>query len=161
MDIDPTLQQLITAFGEILQMSGLVLDEDGFCGLQFDSIIPVNIQLDVSNNTLVLFADLGLLPEERKHALADAMLRANRFWRATSGATLSLTDDQPAAVILALPLVWERLSAVELSLSVERFVNTAGDWIKILDEGPGETPPADLTPNPFDFSRSFHGMIRA
>jgi len=130
VDINPRLKDLIRNFGAEIGIADLALDEDGFCSLTFDGKVTANLQLAQGGDTLVLFADLGPASAE----LYESLLRANFFWQATQGATLSVTGDEPRAVI-AVQLSWGVMTATALGERVRRFVDAAEDWADYVNGG--------------------------
>ena len=132
------LQKLLADFGNSIGMPDLALGEEAHCALRFDDIISVDLQLNPDDNNLILFSELGPVPEDQLAILSLAMLRANHFWKSTFGATLSLSDewrdDGVHAAYLAQACVTEKLSAPQLSEIVERFVATAQAWVQLLSE---------------------------
>ncbi len=144
MTIDPALQALIGELGQQMGLGDLSLDEQGFCALRFDEKLVINLQYWADDEQLLLFADLG--PSAIGVQLYSNLLRANLFWRATLGATLSLSEDDPPHVILALQQPWQPLDAAQLNASLERFVNTVEDWSEVVENTGTDSKLADDTP---------------
>jgi len=130
MTSNATPHTLIEELGQQLGLGPLRLDEQGFCALRFDDKLLVNIQYWADGEQLVLFADLG--PPASGVDLYPVLLKANLFWRTTLGATLSLSEDNPPHVIIALQQAWQTLDAGQLSTLLERFVNTVEDWTEAV-----------------------------
>jgi Tir chaperone protein (CesT) family len=140
MTIDPTLQLLITELGQTMGLGDLTLDADGACAFRFDGRSVVNVQYRADTDALWLYADLGV-PASGPKIYAD-LLRGNLFWRATLGATLSLSGDEPPHVVLALPTAWRGASGIELAKRLETFLNTAEDWQALIADGDDDESPA-------------------
>jgi hypothetical protein len=136
MTVDPALQTLIAELGGRMGLGSLALDGDGACALRFDGRSVVNMQYRPREDELWLYADLGL-PASGEELYAD-LLRGNLFWRATFGATLSLSGDEPPHVVMALPLAWRGKTGAELAGRLETFINTVEDWSELV-AGRGET----------------------
>jgi hypothetical protein len=134
MNVDPTLQTLIKEFGSQIGVGELTLDNDGACALRLGEDLRIDFQYRPDRDHLVIYADLGVAtgPE-----IYPELLRGNLFWRMTSGATLSLSNDSPPHVVLALTTDWRSLRVTSLQELVERFITTARDWIEIM-KAPGE-----------------------
>ena len=81
-----------------MRLDGLRLDDDGYCALRFDNEFTINFQYG-DNHQQLHGADLGI--PARGEKLYLTLLQANLFWRLTMGATLSLSGDEPAHVIIA------------------------------------------------------------
>jgi hypothetical protein len=61
------------------------------------------------------------------------LLRGNMFWRETSGATISLTQDEPPHVAIAQPLLWRGQNAAMLAAALESFADTVERWMQVPD----------------------------
>src|SRR6478735_1182980 len=109
-EIDPRLQKLVGEFGAEIGLPNLTIDGEGFCSLTFDGKVTVNLQLSESKDQIVLFAELGVVPTEDRAETYEALLKANFFWQATHGATLSLEGDEPT-VVIAANVDWTTISA--------------------------------------------------
>lgn len=142
MDIDATLQTLLNDLGQHMGLSELTLDEEGFTALRFDADLVINLQYVVDSEALLLYADLG--PAASGAALYPTLLRANLFWRATLGATLSLSGTEPPHVILAQEFPWQQLRMEELATRLESFVNTVEDWQAVIHDATGDTDALSL-----------------
>jgi hypothetical protein len=138
MTIDPTLVALIAELGQRMRLGDLALDGDGACALRFDGRSVINLQYRASEDALWLYADLGV-PASGPELYAD-LLRGNLFWRATLGATLSLSGDEPPHVVLALPTAWRGLNGAQLAAKLETFLNTVEDWSELI-AARGESDP--------------------
>jgi hypothetical protein len=77
------------------------------------------------------------VPASGPELYAD-LLRGNLFWRATLGATLSLSGDEPAHVILAQSIPWRGLNGIELTARLETFLNTVEDWEALMSDREGD-----------------------
>ncbi|CAN7189765.1 type III secretion system chaperone [Acidovorax sp. LjRoot194] len=135
-------------FDALRQAAGLFpveLDAQGACTLAFDQI-AVHLQHDAAAHALTCFAVLGAVPSARREEVMAAMLRANRFWRGTGGATLSLDENEPASVLLSQRFD-ERVpgASAEFVQAVERFVDHAQDWSTFLGGEPQGTAAQSLT----------------
>lgn len=134
----PLLEALAAAAG----LPDLPLDAAGGCTLLFDGH-PVHFQDDPARHALTFFATLGPVPQGRRSEVLGSMLKANRFWRGTGGATLSLDEAEPAEALLAMRFdTRSPAAAPEFIAAVERFIDQAEDWRAWLIEG-GSEPPGD------------------
>jgi hypothetical protein len=151
MTLDSGLELLIGELGQKMGLGHLALDAEGACALRFDGRAIVNMQYRPDEDAGWLYADLGI-PASGPELYAD-LLRGNLFWRATLGATLSLSGDEPAHVILAQSIPWRGLNGIDLAARLETFLNTVEDWEALVanregDEGgdtsaAGHAPPED------------------
>ncbi|WP_159914161.1 type III secretion system chaperone [Pantoea sp. 18069] len=138
MNTPERLQALLRELGQRMGLSQLPLDADGGCALELDQRMVVSLQYRETENELWLYADLGPVPR-RSPAFYEKLLQANLFWRHTSGATLSLSADEPPHAVLARPLHWMPMDDTSLVAAVESFVNTVEGWQDQLNQAEAET----------------------
>ena len=82
-------------------------------------------------DSITLTGDIGEPPPERLEGLYKTLLGANHLFGGTAGATISLDPDTDRiALCLALPLA--TLDGDKFYAEVERFVNTAETWAKVV-----------------------------
>ena len=136
MTLDPGLALLIGELGQKMGLGHLALDAEGPCALRFDGRAIVNMQYRPDEDALWLYTDLGI-PASGPELYAD-LLRGNLFWRATLGATLSLSGDEPPHVVLALSTPWHGLNGIELAAKLETFLNTVEDWEALIADREGD-----------------------
>jgi hypothetical protein len=142
MDLDPALRSLIADLGAQMELNDLALDDDGSVALHFDDGPVVNLQAVADGDRLLLYADLG--PPAAGERIYPVLLRGNLFWRATLGATLSLTGDEPPHVVLARETSWRGQDPGSMVAFLERFLHTAEDWLEVVRDGgdAGLEPPS-------------------
>jgi hypothetical protein len=133
MDLDPVLRSLIADLGAQMELSDLALDDNGSVALLFDDSLVVNLQAVADGDLLLFYADLG--PPAAGERIYPALLRGNLFWRVTLGATLSLTGDDPAHVVLAQEKRWRGRDLGAMVAFLERFLHTAEDWLEVVHDG--------------------------
>lgn len=147
MTINPNLQTLLHDLAQHMGLSDLALDGEGFTALRFDDQLVVNLQYVADAEALLFYTDLG--PAASGPQLYPLLLRANLFWRSTLGATLSLSGDNPAHVVLAREIPWQGMSLDSLVGLLDAFVATAEDWQAVVqseaeDVSPEQNP--DIPP---------------
>lgn len=121
MEIDTLLER----FGNDTGLGRLVLDGANACTFMVDEM-KVAFMHVAEGNKLLLFAEVGELPEAGRAGMLLAALRANYLFRGTSGATLAVRPDSPM-----LFLNWtQRLDG----LSYEDFVQVLSDFTSTLAE---------------------------
>lgn len=130
MNIDSALAGLIGRLAARIGLPGLTLDAQGACAIHIDDRFVVGLQCR-DDDELVMYADLGV-PVQGPNVY-PGLLRGNLFWRATLGATLSLTWDDPPHVVLALPLSWRIHDEDSLARQLETFMNAAEDWADAVE----------------------------
>ena len=144
MDLDPALRSLIADLGAQMGLGDLALDDHGSLALSFDDSLVVNLQAVADGDLLLLYADLG--PPAAGERIYPALLRGNLFWRATLGATLSLTGDEPPHVVLAQETRWRGQDLGAMVAFLERFLHTAEDWLEVVrGGGDAELEPTSAT----------------
>jgi hypothetical protein len=138
------------ALGEALGIAGLDWGPEGLRSLDIGGQIVVNIKLDEAQGELVLFAVAGSLASTVSSAQMLKLLEANRFWRGTSGATLSVDHHQPPRVILARRCHLQAVPPARFVAVFESFVDQLRDWSAWLAEadaaGAAPVPPAISMP---------------
>ena len=123
---DP-LARLVRDLGEHVGLPQLTVSGSGACAIRFDDLITVNLKRsDVDASQLWLFSDLGTpAAGEAMHA---ALLRGNLF----QDTVLSLTDDEPARVVISRALTWRSLNAPQLADQMAAFIDAAENWLNVL-----------------------------
>lgn len=98
----PRAARLIASIALAADLPELALDDSGACTIQFDDGLTLHFQADHHDSALIVFARCGSLPEPCPAPLLMTLMRANRFWIGSEGTTLSLSDDAPAQLLIAL-----------------------------------------------------------
>jgi hypothetical protein len=125
---------LIRALGHAVGIDALCLDDGGTCTLRMDELV-LTLELDESEDRLVLHSVLGALPADGQAELFARLLEGNLFWKDTHGATLAL-DRRNARVLLlrAVPLDSPPAGFPNI---VERFVDCAEAWREVIATATG------------------------
>ena len=125
-------------FGELIDRIGAKLgveieDAGGAVALQIDGETVIVQHAD--DDLVLLRADLGEIPPDRRDALASAALEGNFLYRGTGGATLAVN---PADSHLHLQKYnWlGRLDADKALDMLSRFTDTIVFWKRIVSEAP-------------------------
>ena len=123
-------------FGEFIDKLGAKLgveieDAGGAFAFQVDGEVVVVQQAD--DDLVLLRADLGEIPPDRRDALAVAALEGNFLYKGTGGATLAIS---PADMHLHLQKYnWlDRLDAEKAFNMLSRFADSAVLWKKLVRE---------------------------
>ena len=124
-----TFGELIDRLGEKLGVE--IEDAGGAVALQIDGETVILQHAD--DDLVLLRADLGEIPPDRRDALASAALGGNFLYRGTGGATLAVN---PADSHLHLQKYnWlGRLDADKALDMLSRFADTVVSWKKIVRE---------------------------
>ena len=136
---------------DIAKRIGLEYDGGDTFSFEADGLV-VAISSLPELDAVVLTGDVGEPPPERLEGLYKTLLGANHLFGGTAGATISLDPDNGRiALCRTLPLA--TLDGEKFYAEVERFVNTAETWAKVVsdyrgaaaeapDEGAAEERPA-------------------
>ena len=126
-----SLDSHLAALAATLGLSTLTLDAQGLRSIALDHQHIIHLQADPLAREVVLYAVAGPLPEGA--GMAETLLRANRFWRGTGGATLSLDGNAPPRVILARRLSPVALTPAQFSDAFTGFVDQLHHWADELN----------------------------
>lgn len=139
-----TRQKADALVGHLARAAGLgnlALAADGSLALGIDGRFVLHLQANDDEGTLTLFAPIGTVPVDGAEATYREMLRANRFWRGTGGATLSLDAQEPPRAILSEKVHCEAVTEATFQETVERFIHNAREWGEVLaGAGTGAAP---------------------
>ena len=124
-----TFGELVEGLGEKLGVE--IEDAGGAVALQIDGETVIVQHAD--DDLVLLRADLGEIPPDRRDALAVAALEGNFLYRGTGGATLAIS---PADMHLHLQKYnWlDRLDAEKAFNMLSRFADSAVLWKKLVRE---------------------------
>ena len=115
---------------DIAKRIGLEYDGGDTFSFEADGLV-VAISSLPELDAVALTGDVGEPPPERLEGLYKTLLGANHFFGGTAGATISLDPDTGRiALCRALPLA--TLDGDKFYAEVERFVNTAETWAKVV-----------------------------
>jgi hypothetical protein len=143
MTMDPALKNLLVELGDHLLVGDMTFDADAGCALRFGDRMTVNLQYRPADDVFYLYADLGAPPPCVE--IYRDLLAANLFWEGASGATLSLSGDDPPHVVLAQSFGWRGKTGAQFGGVVSTFANVAQDWSEMLS---GETEAGARAPSP-------------
>ncbi len=138
MSAPERLQALLRELGQRMGLNQLQMDADGGCALELDQRMLVSLQYRETDDELWLYADLGPVPR-RSPAFYERLLQANLFWQQTSGATLSLSGDQPPHAVLARALHWLPMDDTHFGAAVGTFIHSVEGWQDQLSQAEAAT----------------------
>ncbi|MGJ0508584.1 MAG: type III secretion system chaperone [Methylocystis sp.] len=153
MSIEMALRNLLAEIGQHFSFGELRLDEERGCALRFGGRTTVNLQYRDEDDAFYLYAILGA-PPPRLETYRD-LLGANLFWEGTSGATLSLSNDDPPRVVLSQAFDWRGKTGAQFARTIETFAAVVGDWAEMLS---GESDRGQATAAPLNAEMA--AMIR-
>lgn len=110
-------------------------DDSGFTETLTMSVddVAVGIQyvFDSSEESIVLYCDLGPIPEQKERDIYRNLLEGNYFWTGTGGATLSINSDTGHALAAhAMPL--EELDGEGLAVAIDAFADVGEFWTRFI-----------------------------
>ncbi len=126
MEIDVLLER----FGNDTGLGRLSLDGADACTFLVDGM-KVSFMHVAEGDRLLLFAEVGELPESGRPGMLLAALRANYLFRGTSGATLAVRPDSPA-LFLNQSLGLDGLSYEDFVQALGDFTATLAEWKRLL-----------------------------
>lgn len=122
----------LNALAATLGLPALTLEAQGLRSIALDQQHIIHLQADARAQEVVLYGVAGQLPPHGT-GVAETLLRANRFWRGTGGATLSLDGNAPPRVILARRLSPVALTPAQFSDAFTGFVDQLHHWADELN----------------------------
>lgn len=142
---------LISALGQALGEASLQMDDEGLAFLPLSNEFFLHLQADPDRRCFIGFAVVGSLPVQPPVSLLKQLLQANRFWRETAGATLSLDEEQPPRLVLADRYDWPGLAPDDFIDRVNQFIDVLHETRAWLDESATD-PAARWQPAPLGHS---------
>lgn len=133
MHPDFPVEQWIAELGRHYDIDNLQLNEQAILALAIGEGLSVHMQAIPASETLVFYASVVVMSDPLPADLLVSMLRANRFWHETAGATLSLDDQQPPRVILAQSVRFLDLDTARLIAAFENFagaLQAMHEWLE-------------------------------
>ena len=127
-----SLDSHLAALAATLGLPALTMDAQGLRSIALDHQHIIHLQADPLAREVVLYAVVGQLPPHGT-GVAETLLRANRFWRGTGGATLSLDGNASPRVILARRLSPVALTPAQFSDAFTGFVDQLHHWADELN----------------------------
>lgn len=137
---------LISALGQALGEASLQMDEEGLAFLPLSNEFFLHLQADPERQCFIGFAVVGSLPVHPPVSLLKQLLQANRFWRETGGATLSLDEEQPPRLVLADRYDWPGLDPEDFIEKINQFIDVLHEARSWMD-APAEDARADWQPS--------------
>ncbi|CAH0535973.1 type III secretion system chaperone [Vibrio marisflavi] len=121
---------LMNGFGGELGIDNLQMDADNCCCLSFDNTV-LNMEFDEEQNRLLLYSNVGDIPEHEQAEFYQMLLDANLFWKGTGGGTLSI-DKKAESVILISACNTNHLSLESFKSSIASFLDAAETWTNAI-----------------------------
>lgn len=116
--------------GAVLSLPGLRFNDDSVCCLAAPGEIELQMEWVAQAARLILLAPLGTLSGDADQA--RMLLSANFLFGGTRGETLSVDPDGDQ-IFLCAGIDLAEVSVEHAIVIVERFIDTAKQWRKVLD----------------------------
>jgi hypothetical protein len=126
------VEALVGEFGDAKGIADLALDDDDFVSLADEGDRAVNLEYFEEDGCLVLFTNVGEVPEERRFVLYEDLLKANFFWQLSGGATLAL-NPAGTRVMLVASIPVEVLDVPKLVLVFDHVATLAWGWASRIE----------------------------
>ena len=125
-----TVQALMAALGEKLDIENLALDEDGYCCLGFDDVV-VNIEYEEDRDEFLLFAKVADTPADISPRYVEEVLDLSYGGMLTTGGSLGL-DRSAGALMFADRVALRGLDDEAFEKTIESFVDRAENWHSVF-----------------------------
>jgi len=144
---------LIAELGTELGLPGMRLDEGGCCTITTENGLEIVLNYVDEDELLILYTDLGRIPESRREELYTALLKGNFGWQTARGTTLSTTPGGRRAVLQS-QVPRAQLNLPTLSACLDHFFQWASLWQEILRDAQADADdavPVETPINPMAF----------
>ena len=118
---------LLKEFGQDIGIPEIALDEFGYCCLEIENKHLMNFQYLEHERSLMVFAEIGLVNEEKQLSIYQRLLEANLFWQETNGATIGLAAGDRVVVLVKKCSVVS-MTGIELAEFIEEMIATLEYW---------------------------------
>lgn len=139
--------QLLLDLAAAAGMPPLTLDQHDCCAVAIADGPTLNFRWLPDDEVLVMFSVLGTLGLPGRMDRLMELMRANRFWQQTQGATLSLDDAATPRVLLARRFEARSVSSADFRDAVALFAEVAAEWQGRLEARAGAAG-SDAIPMP-------------
>lgn len=135
MNIREKANELVANLGKIIQVEGLVFDEEDNCIVLLDNKILFILELDEESKTILFNIVLGNLPIVERQNVLYELLSANFYWNKTEGGTIGI-DEQTDIVTMCYVMKLPLKSDSEFEVIFEKLANASEYWIdRLLEAG--------------------------
>lgn len=124
---------LIAELAAELGLPGMRLDESGCVVISAENGLEIVLNYMDEDELLILYTDLGRIPESRREDLYAALLKGNFGWQTAHGTTLSTTPGGRRAVLQS-QVPRAQLNLPALSAGLDHFFQWASLWQTMLSD---------------------------
>ncbi len=115
---------------------------NGACGIDMDGATIILQQAGgARGDILIMRADLGELPQQRKAVLMQTLLEANHLFRGTGGATIAIDPDSGRLNMMRYDWL-DRLDGRSAFEALEKFAATISAWQRTIADFSEASAPA-------------------
>lgn len=127
--------ELVANLGKIIQVEGLVFDEEDSCVILIDNKILFILELNEESNSIIFNIILGNLPIVGRQEVLYELLSANFYWNRTEGGTIGI-DEQTDIVTMCYVMEMNLENDEEFEVIFEKLANASEYWIdRLLEAG--------------------------
>jgi len=137
-------ERFLSALGEAVGIADLRFDEHGYCCLGLDDVV-LHLEVDSDGEVVVLWANVGTLPEDPASAFVAGLLEANLYGAMRGGATIAAR--RGGNIVLASRFSLSD-STEAFTDRVRRMADAATNWADRL--AAAEAADANSAPGPTD-----------
>lgn len=140
MNIREKANELVANLGTVIQVEGLIFDEEDSCIILLDNKILFILELDEDSKTIVFNIVLGNLPIVERQNVLYELLSANFYWNRTEGGTIGI-DEQTDIVTMCYVMDIPLENDSEFEVIFEKLANASEFWIdRLLEAGRLDKP---------------------
>jgi Tir chaperone protein (CesT) family len=141
---------LVARFGVNYGITGLCLNDQGQARIGVDGQFDIELEWSEGEQTLHIFAVLGLIAAHDRASVMERALSANLFGRGTGGAGIAF-DETTSELVLCDRLRGDDPGVESLRAQLESFINATQSLRATLFSAPGEPTPVAASPRDFEF----------
>jgi len=135
------LQTLLQRFGQTVGISGMALDDDGYCLLRLDGKLDISVEFIEDGEQAVFTARCGVFGDHNRARVLQQIADANFYWVGAGGGTLS-TNSREGMVYLQFREPTAQMDQARLEKLLQALVMNAERWAGRLADPPPESSSA-------------------
>lgn len=135
------LQTLLQRFGQMVGISGMALDDDGYCQLRLDGKLDISVEFIEDGEQAVFTARCGAFDDHNRARVLQQIADANFYWVGAGGGTLS-TNSREGMVYLQFREPTAQMDQARLEKLLQALVMNAERWAGRLAGPAPESSPA-------------------
>ena len=126
-------RKLFEDFGKLLGIPNLEMTSDGYCRLNLENDLSIQLLFMEDEERAILFCELGQVPADRQTETYEELLSGNFMWHDTGGATLSLHRPSQT-VVTAISIDVVQLETSTFHSLFATFSTQAVTWKEKMQE---------------------------